>query len=391
MKYDDQNQTLTIELKNHVDSSNAPELEKSIQQALQNRAVQKVIVDCRYLTYISSAGLRVILRLKKSIPDTVAVNVTAEVYEIFDMTGFCEMMEIQKAYRTVSIEGAEMIGKGGNGKVYRIDADTIVKVYNNSDALQDIQRERELARTAFVLGVPTAISYDVVQIEGGGYGSVFELLNAESLAQILARGEKEIDEVAKISADLLHQIHQTVVKKDSMPDMKEIALNWSNFLKPYLPEDSYNKLTQLIQEVPEDYHLIHGDYHLNNVMRQNDEYLLIDMDTMSYGHPVFELASIYNSYCGYSEIDTSMSMRFFGISHEMAVQFWDRFLRAYLGDQDESRIREIEQKAKLIGYVRIMRRSIRRRGFDDELGKKEIENCRKQIDLLLKEVDQLAF
>ena len=57
-----------------------------------------------------------------------------------------------------------------------IDPDTIVKVYLNPDALPEIHRERELARLAFVAGVPTAIPYDVVRIEGGGYGSVFELV-----------------------------------------------------------------------------------------------------------------------------------------------------------------------------------------------------------------------
>ena len=73
-----------------------------------------------------------------------------------------------------------MIGEGANGKVYRVDRDTIVKVYRKPDAIQEIQRERELARTAFVAGVPTAIPYDVVRIREGGYGSVFELLDATS-------------------------------------------------------------------------------------------------------------------------------------------------------------------------------------------------------------------
>ena len=69
-----------------------------------------------------------------------------------------------------------MIGQGANGKVHRIDRDTIVKVYLNPDALPKIHRERELARAAFLAGVHTAIPYDVVRIEGGGYGSVLESL-----------------------------------------------------------------------------------------------------------------------------------------------------------------------------------------------------------------------
>ena len=51
-------------------------------------------MDCSDLEYISSAGLRVILRLRKQDSELKVTNVSSEVYEIFDMTGFTEMMEI---------------------------------------------------------------------------------------------------------------------------------------------------------------------------------------------------------------------------------------------------------------------------------------------------------
>ena len=46
--------------------------------------------------------------------------------------------------------------------------------------------------------------------------------------------------------------------------------------------------------------MLHGDYHIKNVMMQDGEVLLIDMDTLCQGHPVFELASMYNAYVGFS-------------------------------------------------------------------------------------------
>ena len=176
---------LTISLKGHVDSANAAAVEQEINRVREELSPTEIIVDCSELEYISSAGLRVILRLKKAVPDTKLIQVAPEVYEIFDMTGFTEMMQVQKAYRVISVEGCEMIGEGANGRVYRIDPETIVKVYFNPDSLSEIQREREMARTAFVLGIPTAIPYDVVRIKDMGYGSVYELLNAKSLAKLL--------------------------------------------------------------------------------------------------------------------------------------------------------------------------------------------------------------
>lgn len=90
------------------------------------------------------------MRLSKDHEDLKLINVASAVYEVFEMTGFSELIHVEKAYRTLSIDGCEIIGQGANGKVYRLDPDAIIKVYNNPDSLPEINRERELARKAFL-------------------------------------------------------------------------------------------------------------------------------------------------------------------------------------------------------------------------------------------------
>ena len=382
---------LTIKLSGHIDSVNAADVEKEITALREENPSQSVVLDCDALEYISSAGLRVILRLKRTAGELTLINVQPEVYDVLEMTGFTEMMEVRKAYRVLSVDGCDIIGQGANGRVYRIDPDTIVKVYYSPDSLEEIQRERELARTAFVLGVPTAIPYDVVRIEGGGYGSVYELLNADSFAELLIKGKKTVDEVAAMSISLLKTIHGTVVKPGIMPDMRRTALHWADYLQDYLPEEKYQKLHDLIAAVPQDMHMMHGDYHIKNIMLQNGESLLIDMDTLCCGHPIFELASMFNAYCGFSELDNSVSRAFLGIPHETAVELWNKSLKLYLDGADDTKVREVEEKAQIIGYTRIMRRGIRRGGFETEEGRAEIENCRNHLTDLLSRVDTLLF
>ena len=381
---------LIIDLMGHIDSANAAAVEKEINETMDREAPAQLTLDATDLKYISSAGLRIILRLRKEMKGLKIINVQPEVYEIFDMTGFTEMVDIQKAYRVISVEGCEVIGQGANGKVYRIDPDTIVKVYLNPDSLPEIHRERELARAAFVLGIPTAIPYDVVRV-GEGYGSVFELLNATSFAKLIINGEKDADEVAAMSIELLKLIHSTKIKPGTMPDMKAVALDWADFLKDYLPEDKYQKLHDLVAAVPDDMHMMHGDYHIKNVMLQNGEALLIDMDTLCHGYPIFELASMYNAYVGFSDTNHHQVEEFIGLSYDTAVHFWKESLRLYLGDPDEERFKEVEEKAQLIGYTRIMRRRIRRNGFDTEAGRAEIENAKAHILDILDRVDTLEF
>ena len=187
---------MIVQLTGRIDSSNAAEVEKQIGEQIGD-FTGEIELDAGALEYISSAGLRVILRLKKANASTKVINCNSEVYEIFDMTGFTEMMDISKAYRKLSVDGCEVIGEGANGLVYRIDADTIIKVYKNPDSLAEIQNERELARKAFVMGIPTAIPYDVVQV-GELYGSVFELLDAKSFAGLIRDGV-DVEALAKDS------------------------------------------------------------------------------------------------------------------------------------------------------------------------------------------------
>ena len=385
-----ENGILKAALSGHIDSGNAPAVESELMALREREPHDGMVLDLKELTYISSAGLRVVLRLRKLEPQFKLVNVSAEVYEILDMTGFTEMMTVEKAYRELSVEGCEVIGRGANGTVYRIDKDTVVKVYRDADCLPDVQRERELARKAFVLGVPTAIPYDVVRV-GESYGSVFELLNSRSFSKLIAADPAGMDKYVDLYVDLMKKMHSTHVKPGDMPRMKEIALNWVTFLREYLPADQAEKLVALVEAVPERDTMLHGDYHTNNIVMQNDEVLIIDMDTLCVGHPIFELASMYLGFVAFGELDPNVTLNFLKMTHDTAVVFWKKALAKYLGSDDDAAVRAVEEKAMVIGYARLMRRTIRRNGFDTEDGRATIALCKERLADLLSRVDSLDF
>lgn len=379
-----------INLSGRIDSSNAPVLESEILDAVKDCTSPYVVLDADNLSYISSAGLRVILRLIKIRPELRITNVTSSVYEILEMTGFTEMLPVQKGYRKLSIEGCEVIGQGANGKVYRLDKDTIVKVYYKADALPEIHRERELARKAFILGIPTAIPYDVAKV-GNSYGSVFELLNAKSFSKLIAENPQDIDKYVVMMVDLLKKIHSTEVKPDDMPDQKAVVLDWVNFLKDYLDKAKWDKLHALVEAIPVNHHMLHGDYHTKNVMMQNGEVLLIDMDTLSQGDPVFEFASIYNAYVGFFDLDHESTMAFQGLPYDVTTSIWKKMLPLYFGTTDPAVLKAVEDKSAILGYTRLMRRLIRRNGFDTEEGRNNIAHYKNEIETRLDFIDTLMF
>ncbi|MBR6314602.1 MAG: anti-sigma factor antagonist [Clostridia bacterium] len=380
---------LTLALAGRIDSTNAAAAEAEINGAAAGFA-GALVLDIEKLDYISSAGLRVILRLKKSNADTKIINASSEVYEIFDMTGFTEMMEIAKAYRKLSVDGCEVIGEGANGKVYRIDADTIVKVYKNHDALEEIHNERELARKAFVMGVPTAIPYDVVQV-GDLYGSVFELLNAKSFAKLMIEDPSKTDELAKASVDILKTMHSTMLKPGELPDKKKEAVVWAEYCLDHLPADVGEKLVALVKAVPDTLNMLHGDYHIKNIMQQNGENLLIDMDTLAMGHPIFEFSAIYAAYIGFSCIDPDNVYKFIGIPASQAKQFWQATLKYYFAGADEAALRDIENKSAVICYARLLRRTFRKAKEDEDYKAKMIAFCKQALCDLVPQIDSLSF
>ncbi len=385
-----ENGHLTLFLTGHIDSANSIRTEELVDQVITQFMPASLSIDCSELKYISSAGLRILLRLRHRFPDLRLDNVSSEIYEILDMTGFTELLNVNKAYRHISIEGCEVIGSGANGKVYRIDPDTIVKVYDDANALPDITRERELARKAFIAGIPTAIPYDVVRV-GDGYGSVFELLNARSFASLLIEDPSRRPELVRLSVDLLNRIHGTRLTPDELPGMKEKVLGWAEYLRPYLPEPETARLIELVENVPEHPYMLHGDFHFKNIMLQGREVLLIDMDTLSMGHPVFELGNLYAAYLGYSELEPEKTQVFYGFSHKTAEDLLSDTLDLYLADMPADIRQKAFDQAKLISCIRVMRRTIRRHGMDDPKARALITVNKQHISDLLSRLDRLDF
>lgn len=385
MEYRIDKEILYISLQGRIDASNSADVEAKINEIRSANPDKHTVLDADALEYISSAGLRIMLRLRKEEPKLAIINVSPEVYGIFEMTGFTEMITIEKTYRRINLDDCEFIAKGANGAVYRYDNETIVKQYFNRDALPEIMQERENSRRAFVLGVNTAIPYGIVRI-GEGYGSLTELLNATSVTKLIRANTEDLSQSVAYYVDAIKEVHAIETQEGDLPDFKKWVLEWVDFLEKYLDEAHAQKMRSLIEGIPDSNFIIHGDYHTNNVMVQNGEPILIDMDTLAVGHPVLEFGSMFNAFVGFSELDDSVIENFFGFNSETAFRFWRLSLARYLGTDDEATIIDVENKAKVIGYMRLLRRCLRR-DADEATVNHYKANLTKAIDM----VENLEF
>ena len=380
MEYKLEKDVLTISLEGELNSVNSESVGEEIDKIIEGKAFKSLVLDFDNVSYISSAGLRIVLKLKQRYDDFSVINASLEVYDVFQMTGFTSMMSIKKALRKIDLTGAEIIGDGFFSTVYRLNKDTIVKVFNRTSDPEQIERELRLAKEAFVLGVPTAISFDVVKA-GDKMGVCFEMLDCMSLKTAVLTQKGKYKEYLEKYAALLKKINTTECFNHLIPDIKENSLKKVEAIKPYLEEKYYLKAKALMESIPERKTFVHGDCHFKNIMVQGDDLLLIDMDTLSVGHPIFELAAIYAPYCAFNEDDPGNSERFFGISDEEGRKLYNETLNLYFGKDDQV----IKDKIKVVAYIHMVWWN----RVNEPNNNVRLEGCRSRLYALLDKIDDL--
>lgn len=349
MNHSSDNGVLTFYPKGDITSTTAPELEREISEVLAKETFASIVLDFSKVPYLSSAGLRIVLKLKQRCKDTRVINVSSEVFDIFEMTGFTKMMEVEKKLVEVNLDGAELIGEGYFSLVYRIDKDTIIKVCRRVTAIEEVRRELNLAKQAFILGIPTAISFDVVQV-GDKLGVRFEMLDCASLRDVFRDVPQRYEEMVQKYAELLKTINGTNANDPTLPKVKDEWIGKLEKTKEFYNDKDYAKLMAMIEAIPARETFVHGDCHFKNIMVQGDDLLLIDMDTLAQGHPIFELAAIYAPYVAFEESDPGNSERFLGMPASFVQPMFRDVLNRYFNGMSE----EIYEKIALLSYVHMV-------------------------------------
>ena len=384
---------LVIQLESSITSENAEAVGTEIRQALSAHPDVPLCLDAEHLSYISSAGLRLIMVLQKSLSQPMYLcNVSSDVYSIFDQTGFLSFLDVRKKMRTVSIEGCPSLGEGAFGTVYRLNSEQVVKVFHNGkDSLPIIREEQSRSRKAFLKGIPTAIPFDIVRV-GEQYGAVYELINAQNCNAELCDDPSILPELTDHFARFLKELHALNISPGELREAKSVYLDYLEKVSCALSEGCRQRLRSLIESVPTELHVLHGDVQLKNVMDCNGEYVLIDMDTLCTGNPVFEFSGLYLSYIAFNEDNPHDTEVFMGIDAETASRIFYRTLDAYLGHPSPEALKEAVEKIRIPGYLRFLYVLIVE-GADihTELKETQIRHAAAHLDDLTQRIDAIAL
>ena len=354
MSINEKNDKLEIRLEGRIDSNNAPDVEQEIMNALDSNAGKEPVFDAENLEYISSAGLRVLMKIRKKLNKPVdVINVSRDVYDIFETTGFTDLLNVKKAYRKISIDGLQLLGQGMTGNVYRMDDETVLKVFHPNisfDLL--ISKENKKAKNAFVYGVPTAIPYDIVKV-GDCYGIVYEMIKSKDLATVMSEDKSKIEEYMTMFAKTVRQMHSIHVEAGKLDDLKTTSIQALGYFKSVMTDEEIQKVKSVYENIPDSNVFIHGDCHMGNAMLQDGELMFIDLSSGGMGHPIFDMVSIYSIY---ERADNdkaravSPMLRLF--SSDEIKKMWDVFIHTYFEGKDDEFIKEAEKQIALFSVTR---------------------------------------
>ena len=341
---------LVVSLDGRLDTESSVKFEADIAEISRNHLHESMVIDAGNLQYVASSGLRTILKLAKTEKNFSMENVSESVYNVFEMTGFSRIMTIRKALRKIDLDKCERIGFGGNGAVYRVSEDEIVKVNYNPATYAALDMELAKAKEAFLLGIPTAISFDLVDCGEGRRGVVYETIKSRTLGETIQSRPELMEGLTERYIEQLNILHAVRTDNPVFGNAKDSYRKQVEDASKFLTEEEGKMLRQILEVLPEGDRLVHCDAHPKNIMIQNGEMLWIDMEGMSVGHPIYDLISISAVLNGMRTDEVTMSIC--GMDIPTVLRFKECFIRKYFKTED---VVTIGKYSSMIDVLRLIR------------------------------------
>ncbi len=236
---------------------------------------------------------------------------------------------MEQIFKTLDIGNLRPFAKGGTGECYRLDEDTILKLYYEGFPESHILREKAGARAALVAMIPTAISFDMVKV-GNREGVVYERVRGETISELVAKDPSHAGELGGVFAEIARSLHNSPVSDAGLPRTTE-PIRAELFKISYAPEETVASIAAFMDDLDREKHYVHGDFNPNNVIMTDDGPMLIDMDSFSVGSPMFDLAMAYFSLFESPEAIAGGRSAFNGLTRGEAQVFWKGFEEVYFG------------------------------------------------------------
>ena len=179
-----------------------------------------------------------------------------------------------------------LIGRGRIAEVFAWGDDQVLKLFYEGQALDWIKEEARISRLVYETGVATPAVGDVIEVEGR-HGIIYGRVHGTSMLTELSSSPWKVFQSAKMLAKLHASMHEK--KVTSLPSQRQ-NLQHSIQSASALTEQKKSTILKVLDSLPDDHRLCHGDFHPDNIVVSAHGAMVIDWTTASQGSPLADAA-----------------------------------------------------------------------------------------------------
>lgn len=239
----------------------------------------------------------------------------------------------------------------GSTSYVSADGKWYLKTYKelSEDRKDAIHDEYLLSEEALALGLPTPKAKDLVELEGGGFGAIFEnITNKISYSRRLSEHFEEREMYMKKFAEFGVIVHGTKCDPARLPSYAALIRDYINRLEGLYTDEEKAKLLKVVDETPETYTCLHGDFHPGNFIRGDQGDFLIDLGRLSYGNPIYDWAQWY--FLSHLLHDRGVES-VFHMPRENVIECFDLSVRYTFNPKDEAEFKAIVEKIGSYAFI----------------------------------------
>ena len=259
--------------------------------------------------------------------------------------------------RRVSTEGLEPLSCHRSGReVYRMSSGPIVKMVAKRGRLSRACAVFQASSAAFEARAPIARPEELVSTQSG-YAAIMDYVAGPSLGELVIQGKVSPESAGETMAGCLLALNAAHGDPARMRDVRVPFLAMVDTVVPWLSSETAETCRNAIRDIPPSTALVHGDVHMGNIIMGPDGTpTLIDADTISMGHPVFDLACTYSTLVCQGIVSPVRAESFHGVPCAATEIVWQSLLRRYLAATGEAHGKLLERRMELLAWLVLLNR-----------------------------------
>ncbi|MBW5448088.1 phosphotransferase [Cohnella sp. CFH 77786] len=179
----------------------------------------------------------------------------------------------------------ELIAYGRTAELLDFAPDLVLKLFKSDMPLQPIENEFHISKRVYQAGVPSPESIRMIEMDGR-HGIVYRKLSGVTMLKAISKDPRLLNQEAARMARLHANMHQHAVS--DLPNQREI-LSGSIKQAPILTIPEKEWILNRLETLKEDTRLCHGDFHPDNILLGEREWI-IDWMTGMIGNPTGDVA-----------------------------------------------------------------------------------------------------